>query len=72
MGSGGSGGAWKRQQSPERGLEQCERVVLPPRDTISYRGATEGIIEAFCIDRWLLTTVQSYSCGTVASSFLHS
>lgn len=37
---GSSGGAWKRQQSPERGLEQRERIVLPLRDTNTCPGGT--------------------------------
>jgi hypothetical protein len=41
---GSSGGAWKRQQSPERELEQRERIVLPPRDTNTCRGGTVEIL----------------------------
>jgi hypothetical protein len=48
VGRGGCGEAWKRQQSPERGLEQRERIVLPPRDTNIYRGGTVEILEALC------------------------
>jgi len=63
--------AGKRQQSPERELEQRDRMALPPRDTNTYRGGTVEILEPFCGDHRLLTTVQPYSCRTVASSFPH-
>jgi len=62
-------GTGKRQQSPERGLEQCERIVLPPRDTNTCRGGTVEIIDALWRDCRVLTTVQPYSCRTVAYSF---
>jgi len=62
------GRAGDRQQSPERGLEQRERIALPPRDTITYRGGTVGILNTLWGDCPVLATVQLYSCRTADSS----
>ena len=67
----GCGGARKRQQSPERGLEQRERRVLPPRDTNTRPGRTVEIFNTLWGDCPALTTVQPYSCRT-ADSINHS
>jgi hypothetical protein len=66
VGSEGRGRAGERQQSPERELEQRERIALPPRDTNTYRGGTVEILGLFWGDRRLQATVQLYSCGTVS------
>ena len=47
VGHDGRGRARDRQQSPERGLEQCERKALPPRDTNSCHGGTVEILITF-------------------------
>ena len=68
VGHDGRGRAGDRQQSPERGLEQRERIALPPRDTITYRGGTVGILNTLWGDCPVLATVQLYSCRTADSS----
>ena len=68
VGHDGRGRARDRQQSPERGLEQRERIALPPRDTITYRGGTVGILNTLWGDCPVLATVQVYSCRTADNS----
>ena len=63
------GGRRERQKSPERELEQSERINLPPCDAYTYRRGTIGEIDAFSGLQTLLSTVLAYRYWTAANHF---